>query len=62
MRITYEAGDYRASGVEAIARGLEHIHLGWAFVGFTLRLPVVGGLAQLLVDASGGEARVISAR
>ena len=46
----------------AIARGLEHIHLGWAFVGFTLRLPAVGGLAQLLVDASGGEARVISAR
>jgi protein-S-isoprenylcysteine O-methyltransferase Ste14 len=59
-RITYESGDYRASGVEAIARGLEHVHLGWAFVGFTLRLPVVCALAQLLVDACGGEARVIS--
>ena len=33
---------------------LEHIHLGWAFLGWTLRLPLVCPLAQWLVDASGG--------
>jgi hypothetical protein len=60
-RITYEPGDdtSAASGIEAIARSLEHIHLGWAFVGFLLRLPVVCQLAQLLADASGAEPRPI---
>jgi protein-S-isoprenylcysteine O-methyltransferase Ste14 len=61
-RITYEAGDgaYSASGVEAIARALEHIHCGWALLGCVLRLPIVRQAAQLLVDASGGEPRRIS--
>lgn len=60
-RITYEPADgsRAARGVEAVARALEHIHLGWALVGFLLRLPVVGQLAQLLADASGGEPRTI---
>jgi protein-S-isoprenylcysteine O-methyltransferase Ste14 len=54
-RITYEGFDgSTASGVAAIARALEHIHLGWAFVGFLLRLPLVIQLVQLIVDASGG--------
>jgi protein-S-isoprenylcysteine O-methyltransferase Ste14 len=58
-RITYDPGDgaREASGVEAVARALEHVHLGWAFLGFALRLPVMCQLAQLLVDASGGEPR-----
>ena len=62
-RITYEAGDGSAavSGVAAIARALEHIHVGWALVGCLLRLPIVRPLIQLLVDASGGEARTIPA-
>jgi protein-S-isoprenylcysteine O-methyltransferase Ste14 len=57
-RITYEApdGSYSAEGVQALARALEHIHVGWAFVGWTLRLPAVNQFAQLLIDASGGEA------
>ena len=59
QRITYEPGDgtQAAAGIEAIGRALEHIHLGWALFGFLLRLPVVRPLAQLLVDASGGEPR-----
>ena len=58
-RITYEPADgsAAASGVEALARALEHIHLGWAYAGFVLRLPGVLQTTQLLVDASGGEAR-----
>lgn len=58
-RITYEPGDgtRAASGVEAVARALEHVHLGWALIGFGLRLPIVRPLAQLLADASGGHAR-----
>lgn len=58
-RVTYEAGDGSEStaGVAAIARALEHIHLGWALVGFLLRLPAVGEFAQLLADASGGQPR-----
>ena len=49
-----------ATGVEALARALEHVHLGWTLLGFLLRLPVVAQLAQLLVDASGGEPRRIA--
>jgi protein-S-isoprenylcysteine O-methyltransferase Ste14 len=58
-RITYEPrdGTPAAEGVEAIARALEHLHLGWAFVGWTVRLPIVLPLVQLLVDASGGASR-----
>jgi protein-S-isoprenylcysteine O-methyltransferase Ste14 len=60
-RITYEPADgsRSVSGVEAIARALEHIHLGWAFVGFLLRLPIVCQFSQLLADASGAERRTI---
>jgi hypothetical protein len=61
-RITYEPADgsRAAAGVEAVARSLEHLHLGWALIGFLLRLPIVRPLAQLLVDASGGEPRAIT--
>lgn len=62
-RITYEPGNgaRAAAGIEAIARALEHIHLGWAFVGFAMRLPLVLELVQLFADASGAEPRVIPA-
>lgn len=61
-RMTYEPGDGTrpVEGVEALARALEHIHFGWAVLGCFLRLPVIGQLAQLLIDASGGEARTIA--
>jgi hypothetical protein len=46
--------------VAAIARGLGHIHLGWAFIGWFVGLPGVIHLAQLLADASGAGPRVIA--
>jgi protein-S-isoprenylcysteine O-methyltransferase Ste14 len=61
-RITYEPADgtRNAAGIEAVARALEHVHFGWALLAFVLRLPLVCQLAQLLTDASGGEARTIA--
>jgi protein-S-isoprenylcysteine O-methyltransferase Ste14 len=58
-RITYEPADgtRAASGVEALARALEHVHFGWALAGCGLRLPVICQAVQVLVDASGGEPR-----
>jgi protein-S-isoprenylcysteine O-methyltransferase Ste14 len=59
MRITYEPADgsRAASGIDAVARALEHTHVGWAMTGAFLRLPIVLPLAQLLADASGAEPR-----
>jgi protein-S-isoprenylcysteine O-methyltransferase Ste14 len=58
-RITYESNDgaYCATGVNAIARALEHIHFGWAMTGFALRLPIVSSVVQRIIDASGGQPR-----
>jgi protein-S-isoprenylcysteine O-methyltransferase Ste14 len=58
-RITYEPADGTrpATGIEAVGRALEHLHLGWALIGSGLRLPLFCQFAQLLVDASGGEPR-----
>jgi protein-S-isoprenylcysteine O-methyltransferase Ste14 len=63
-RITYEPPDGTPAvvGIEALGRALEHTHLGWAAVGWFLRLPIVRPLAQLLTDASGGEPRRIARR
>jgi protein-S-isoprenylcysteine O-methyltransferase Ste14 len=60
-RITYMPADdsREVTGVEAVARALEHIHLGWALLGWLLRLPGICQFAQLLTDASGGEPRRI---
>jgi hypothetical protein len=61
-RITYECTDgYRASGVAAFARALEHLHIGWALAGAALRLPILVNVFQLFVDASGGEPRRLAA-
>ena len=60
-RITYDPRDETPDeeGVPAVARALEHVHLGWAALGWTMRLPVLRTLLQILVDASGGEPRRI---
>ena len=62
-RITYDPcdgeGDGEQEGVAAFARALEHVHLGWAMVGFFIRLPGISQVLQLLVDVSGGEARIV---
>ncbi len=54
-RITYDPrdGSEPEDGIRAIGRGLEHIQIGWAFAGACLRLPVLGDVVQLLMDASG---------
>jgi len=61
VRVAYVAGDGVAPeyGVAALARAVEHIHLGWALVGFAARLPGVSRFLQLLADASGGGPRRI---
>lgn len=61
-RVRYEAADgFSANGILAIARAFEHIHLGWAIVGFAMRLPLARNVLQLIVDASGGGPRRIKA-
>ncbi|MEV8377414.1 methyltransferase [Kribbella sp. NPDC056861] len=47
----------QASGLAAVARGLEHGGPVWAYVGWAIRLPVVRPLLQLLVDGMGGGPR-----
>jgi protein-S-isoprenylcysteine O-methyltransferase Ste14 len=64
QRITFDFMDGSRSeeGVRAIARGLEHINLGWAFVGSCLRLPGISHFVQLLMDASGFGPMVVARR
>jgi hypothetical protein len=63
-RLTYEPGDGgpEDEGVRALARGLEHVHLGWAVVGFAMRLPGVAWLLQLVADGVGGGPMVVARR
>jgi protein-S-isoprenylcysteine O-methyltransferase Ste14 len=55
-RLTFRSATdgHEEEGVAALARALESIHLGWAFVGWSLRLPIIRPIVQLLGDASGG--------
>jgi protein-S-isoprenylcysteine O-methyltransferase Ste14 len=53
-RVTYLSADGRTSrGITAIARSLEHIHIGWAIVGWVLAMPIVSHFAQVVVDVFG---------
>ncbi|MFC4113201.1 methyltransferase family protein [Nonomuraea zeae] len=53
-RMTYERADgLRAQGVAAFAHVAQHLHLGWAILGWFLLLPGVGWFAQLCADAFG---------
>ncbi|WP_159941511.1 MULTISPECIES: isoprenylcysteine carboxylmethyltransferase family protein [unclassified Nocardiopsis] len=57
-RLTYQMADGpRWSGVSALARALEHLHLGWALTGWALDLPGVRHFAQLCADAFGAGPR-----
>jgi hypothetical protein len=50
-RVTYKSEDSDpVRGVVAIARVLEHIHLGWAITGWVLAMPGVSHFAQLIAD------------
>ncbi|MEM7531972.1 MAG: methyltransferase [Chloroflexota bacterium] len=55
-RLTYESGDgqYRATGVAALARAVEHINLGWALLDALMRLPLLNPFLQLVIDSLGG--------
>jgi protein-S-isoprenylcysteine O-methyltransferase Ste14 len=61
-RLTYDPG-YDSSGareeegIAAFARALEHLHLGWAWLGWAMRLPFVLPFLQLVADASGAGPR-----
>jgi len=55
--MTHETGRLEYTGVRALARALEHLHLGWAMVGWTIQLPGIRRAAQLLADAVGGAPR-----
>jgi len=62
-RMTYETADGKSEqGVAAFARALEHIHLGWALVGWTTRLPLLRPVIQLVLDACGAGPRAIGRR
>jgi protein-S-isoprenylcysteine O-methyltransferase Ste14 len=58
-RLTYDPGDGtpEEAGIAALARGFEHLHLGYALLGWTMRLPLVRPFLQLVADASGAAPR-----
>lgn len=61
-RMTYDPMDGGAceEGGRAFARGLEHMHLGWALAGAVLRLPGISHGVQILLDGSGlGPQRIL---
>ena len=58
-RVTYVAagGSIHASGVDAVACALQHLHVGWAYLGWMMQLPGVMQILQLAMDASGAGKR-----
>ena len=58
-RITYRCGGASAVGLAAIGRSLEHVHLAWATVSWTGRLPGLQQILQLITDAVGGGPRPV---
>jgi protein-S-isoprenylcysteine O-methyltransferase Ste14 len=62
-RARYEGPDgYHADGVAAVARTLEHVNLGWAVIGWCLRIPGLDRLTQLVADRLGAGPRDIPYR
>lgn len=60
-RVTYiSPNNEPIRGVAAIARALEHLHLGWAIAGWVLALPGVSHLAQVMVDVFGPSPHVVA--
>jgi protein-S-isoprenylcysteine O-methyltransferase Ste14 len=60
-RARYRGSDgYTCDGVAAVARGLEHASLGWAAIGWLLRLPPLDRLVQVIVDGVGGGPRTVT--
>ena len=63
-RITYDPqdGSPEEEGLAALARGLEHLHFGWALMAAGIRLPIIRPFLQLLCDASGFGPQSIASR
>lgn len=62
-RITYVApSGRRYRGVAAVARALEHVHLGWALAGWVLALPGIVHVAQVLADVCGPRPQDVAGR
>jgi protein-S-isoprenylcysteine O-methyltransferase Ste14 len=61
-RMRYDPADGSApvEGIRAMARAMEHLHLGWAFCGALARLPGIWQMLQLVLDAGGLGPREIS--
>ena len=48
LRVTYRYPDGTLlGGVEAIAAALSHLHLGWAWLGWLIRLPIILPLSEI---------------
>ena len=60
-RMRYEAPGTSASGLEALACALNHLHLSWAWIGWIIRLPIIRPMLQALTDISGGGPRHLTA-
>jgi protein-S-isoprenylcysteine O-methyltransferase Ste14 len=51
-RAGYASDDrHEERGVAAVARALDHVNIGWAYLGWLLRMPGIDQLAQLVTDA-----------
>jgi len=63
-RLTYDPGDGsgETEGVVALARAMEHTHLGLAAFAWLMRLPGISSLLQVVVDAAGGGPRLVERR
>ena len=59
MRYDPNDGSPCVDGVRAFGGALEHLNLGWALCGATLRLPGVWQSVQLVMDASGLGPRLV---
>lgn len=62
QRITYSDPNTgaRRDGVEAMCSVFQHIHLGWAWLGWLLMLPGLSWIIQRGIDAGGGGVQVKS--
>ncbi|MEO1857789.1 MAG: hypothetical protein ABGY95_10580 [Rubritalea sp.] len=46
-----------AQGVEAIAAALQHLHIGWAYIGWLISYPGIQQLMQWSMDSAGSSTR-----
>ncbi len=61
-RITYVTADgHTYTGIRAIAHAFNHIHLGYAWLGWLIALPGIADIIQLANDIAGGDERTMTA-